>query len=92
MKWKCGKIYIVEFPGGVHEDFSEGLKEAISAATGTRQAHLKCHGSSYVNILSHIKPDCGFGPMPGFSATRSAVFLWHEYHTLKVEVGVSARR
>jgi hypothetical protein len=89
MKWKSGKIYIVEFPGTVHEDFVEEFKEAISSATGTRRAHLKCHGSSYVDILPHIEPDAGFGPMPGLGATRPAGFSWSEYHTLKLEVGVS---
>jgi hypothetical protein len=61
MNWKLGKIYIAEFRGLIHEVFCEEFKEALTIATDTYQAYLKCHGSSYINILPPIEPDAGFG-------------------------------
>jgi hypothetical protein len=61
----------------------------LMKATGTFDDHLASHGLTNVNILYHIEPDSGFCPMSRFGATLPAGLSWHEYHTLKVEVGVS---
>ncbi|CAK4611802.1 hypothetical protein AeMF1_004011 [Aphanomyces euteiches] len=89
MAWKNDKIYIVEWPRGIHEGFSDYLKLAVISATGTGKVHLRPHGSSYVDNLEPIEPDSSFGPVPGIGATRPNGLSWLEYHTLKVEVGVS---
>jgi hypothetical protein len=89
MEWKAGRIYIVELPKGIHEDFNDAFKVAMSRATGTFDDHLVHHGATYVDSLRHIEPDTGFGPEHGIGATRPNGMDWDEYHTLKLEVGVS---
>ncbi|KAG9399885.1 hypothetical protein AC1031_011306 [Aphanomyces cochlioides] len=89
MAWNDGKIYIVELPGGMHECFSRDLDLAVMAATHTSNVHLHSRGSGYVDIREHIEPDSSFGPAPGIGAAPPNGFSWFEYHTLKVEVGVS---
>ncbi|KAH9154459.1 hypothetical protein AeRB84_003446 [Aphanomyces euteiches] len=89
MAWNNGKIYIVELPGGIHETFSRCLDFAVLSATGTGTEHLIPHGSTYVDNLEPIEPDCSFGPVPGIGATQPNGLSWLEYHTLTVEVGVS---
>ncbi|OQS02310.1 hypothetical protein THRCLA_05304 [Thraustotheca clavata] len=89
MAWNDGQIYIVELPGRIHDTFSRFLAIAMFVATGRQ--HLAPCGSSYVNNLEHIEPDCSFGPTPGFGATLINGLAWLEYRTLKVEVGVSSR-
>ncbi|KAG9399860.1 hypothetical protein AC1031_011280 [Aphanomyces cochlioides] len=91
MAWNDGKIYIVELPGGIHDTFSRFLDIAMFVATGTGRQHLRPRGSTYVDNLEHIEPDCSFGPTPGFGAILPNGLTWLEYHTLKVEVGVSSR-
>jgi hypothetical protein len=89
MEWKAGRIYIVELPKGIHEAFNDALKVAMARATGTFDDHLVHHGATYVESLRHIEPDSGFGPEHGIGATRPNGMDWDEYHTVKVEVGVS---
>ncbi|GMF19570.1 unnamed protein product [Phytophthora lilii] len=88
MAFEDGRIYIVEVPSGVHDGFCEFLKEEILSATGTRNRHLVSRGSSYVESLRKLEPDCSFGPAPGVGAIRPGGMTWIEYHTLKLEVGV----
>ncbi|KAL8001164.1 hypothetical protein Plhal703r1_c19g0085471 [Plasmopara halstedii] len=68
------RIYIVELPSGVHDGFCGLFKVEMVFATGTRDHHL---------------PNCSFGPAPDIGAIRPGGMTWIEYHTLKVEVGVS---
>ncbi|KAH9181546.1 hypothetical protein AeNC1_016477 [Aphanomyces euteiches] len=89
MAWNDGKIYIVELPGGIHESFLDFLLFAVIGATGTGTEHLRPRGSTYVDNLEPIEPDSSFSPVPGIGATRPNGLSWLEYHTLKVEVGVS---
>lgn len=89
MAFEHGRIYIVELPSGAHDDFCGFLDFAVLTATGTGNQHLISHGSSYVESLRKLEPDCSFGPAPGIGATRPGGMTWNEYHTLKVEVGVS---
>ncbi|KAF0687258.1 Aste57867_20977 [Aphanomyces stellatus] len=89
MAWNHGKIYIVELPGGIHDNFSGFLDFAVLSATRTGDEHLQSRRSTYVDNLAHIEPDSSFGPAPGFGATLPHGLTWMEYHTLKVEVGVA---
>ncbi|KAF0711122.1 Aste57867_5378 [Aphanomyces stellatus] len=89
MAWKDGKIYIVELPGWIHDNFSRFLDIVVVRAARTFDEHLQSRGSSYVDNLEHIEPDSSFGPAPGFGATPPIGLKWGEYHTLKVEVGVA---
>ncbi|KAG1688977.1 hypothetical protein DVH05_002963 [Phytophthora capsici] len=89
MAFEDGRIYIVELPSCVHESFCGLLNVAISEATGTFNRHLSSRGSTYVDALQHLEPDFSYGPAPGIGAIRPGGMVWGEYHTLKVEVGVS---
>lgn len=89
MAFEDGKIYIVELLSGVHDGFCGLLNTAVSRATGTFDDHLMSRGSSYVESLRKLEPDCSFGPAAGIGAIRPGGMTWIEYHTLKVEVGVS---
>ncbi|ETV81270.1 hypothetical protein H257_05834 [Aphanomyces astaci] len=51
MMWRDGAIYIVEPPGGIHEDMNCILIFVIAAATGTFGMHLQPHGATFVNSL-----------------------------------------
>ncbi|KAG1686053.1 hypothetical protein DVH05_007191 [Phytophthora capsici] len=89
MSFEDGRIYIVELLSGAHESFCGLLNAAILEATGTSNRHLVSCGSSYVESLRKLEPDCSYGPAPGIGAIRPDGMAWAEYHTLKVEVGVS---
>ncbi|KAG9401946.1 hypothetical protein AC1031_007648 [Aphanomyces cochlioides] len=91
MAWVSGKLYIVELPGRIHDGISHELDSAMILATGTGTQHLRSRGSIYVENLEHIEPDSSIGPAPGFGAALPVgVLNWLDYHTLKVEVGVSS--
>ncbi|KAL7681976.1 hypothetical protein Plhal304r1_c052g0135901 [Plasmopara halstedii] len=70
MAFEGGRIYIVELPSGVHDGFCELFKVEMVFATGTRDHHLVSRGSSYVERLRKLEPDCSFGPAPGIGAIR----------------------
>ncbi|ETV85382.1 hypothetical protein H257_03139 [Aphanomyces astaci] len=89
MMWRDGAIYIVELPGMIHEGMSCNLVVAIAVATGTFSMNLEPRGATFVDALEHIEPDQSFGPAPNIGAVRPANFAWNEFHTLKIEVGVS---
>ncbi|KAJ8524304.1 hypothetical protein ON010_g16814 [Phytophthora cinnamomi] len=89
MAFEDGRIYIVELPTEIHDSFCRDLDFAILTATGTGNQHLRPRGSSYVESLRKLEPDCSFGPPPGIGAALPVGMDWGEYHTLKVEVGVS---
>ncbi|RHZ41136.1 hypothetical protein DYB26_012392 [Aphanomyces astaci] len=90
MMWRDGAIYIVELPGGIHEVMSQRVCFAIVAASGTFGVHLQPCGAAFVDALEHIDPDQkSFGPAPNIGAVRPANLAWNEFHTLKIEVGVS---
>ncbi|CEG38234.1 uncharacterized protein PHALS_08321 [Plasmopara halstedii] len=89
MAFEDGRIYIVELPTEIHDNFCRDLDFAILIATGTGNQHLRPRGSSYVESHQKLEPDCSFGPPPGIGAVRPVGMDWGEYHTLKVEVGVS---
>ncbi|DAZ95493.1 TPA: hypothetical protein N0F65_001973 [Lagenidium giganteum] len=76
-----GRIYIVELPTEIHDNFCRDLDFAILTATGTGYQHLRPRGSSYVESLRKLEPDCSFGPPPGIGAARPAGMDWGEYHT-----------
>ncbi|ETV85376.1 hypothetical protein H257_03134 [Aphanomyces astaci] len=89
MMWRDGAIYIVELPGRIHEHMNRSIAFAVGAATGTFNVHLKPHGATFVDALEHIEPDESFGPAPNIGAVGPANLDWGEFHTLKIEVGVS---
>ncbi|KAL8021665.1 hypothetical protein Plhal710r2_c010g0049261 [Plasmopara halstedii] len=89
MAFENGRIYIVELPSGVHDGYCGLLNTAVLRATGTFDDHLMSRQSSFVESLRKLEPDCSFGPAPGIGANRPGGMTWNEYHTLKVEVGVS---
>ncbi|RHZ21210.1 hypothetical protein DYB37_008551 [Aphanomyces astaci] len=60
MMWRDGAIYIVELPGGIHEDMRQ-----------------------------RIEADECFGSAPSIGAVIPANLAWNEFHTLKIEVGIS---
>ncbi|OQR91802.1 hypothetical protein THRCLA_22436 [Thraustotheca clavata] len=93
MTWRNGSIYITELPKGIHEVICSVLDSDVIQATGTGYMHLLHHGSTYVDGLEHIEPDCSFGPrrnVPGAQLPQG-LDNWLEYHTLKVEIGVFQR-
>ncbi|RHZ28605.1 hypothetical protein DYB37_012293 [Aphanomyces astaci] len=89
MMWRDGAIYIVELPGKIHEIMNRNLEVAIMAATGTFGVHLQPCGATFVDALQHIEPDESFAPARNIGAIRPANITWGEFHTLKIEVGVS---
>ncbi|ETV85380.1 hypothetical protein H257_03137 [Aphanomyces astaci] len=89
MMWRDGAIYIVELPSGIHEVMNRRVCFAIAAASGTFGMNLEPHGATFVDALEHIEPDESFGPAPNIGAVRPANLTWNEFHTLKIEVGVS---
>ncbi|RHY78941.1 hypothetical protein DYB31_012205, partial [Aphanomyces astaci] len=89
MMWRDGAIYIVELPGGIHEHMNRNVVVAIMAASGTSNVHLKPYGATFVDALEHIEPDQSFGPGRNIGAVRPANLTWGEFHTLKIDVGVS---
>ncbi|KAF0705632.1 hypothetical protein AaE_014431 [Aphanomyces astaci] len=89
MMWRDGAIYIVELPGGIHEDMRRILIFVIAAATGTFGMHLQPHGATFANSLEHIEADECFGSAPSIGAVIPANLAWNEFHTLKIEVGIS---
>ncbi|KAL7678784.1 hypothetical protein Plhal304r1_c092g0172261 [Plasmopara halstedii] len=89
MAFEDDRIYIVELPSGVHDGFCGLFMVEMVFATGTRDHHLVSRESSYVESLRKLEPDCSFGPAPNIGAMCPGGMTWIEYHTLKVEVGVS---
>ncbi|ETV63529.1 hypothetical protein H257_19546, partial [Aphanomyces astaci] len=89
MMWRDGAIYIVELPGEIHEVMNRRVSYAIAAATGTFGVHLQTCGATFVDALQHIEPDESFAPARNIGAIRPANLTWGEFHTLKIEVGVS---
>ncbi|KAF0709291.1 hypothetical protein AaE_012920 [Aphanomyces astaci] len=89
MMWRDGAIYITELPGEIHEIMNRNLEVAIMAATGTFGVHLQPCGATFVDALQHIEPDESFAPARNIGAIRPANITWGEFHTLKIEVGVS---
>ncbi|RHY80959.1 hypothetical protein DYB35_008990 [Aphanomyces astaci] len=89
MMWRDGAIYIVELPGGIHEDMRRILIFVIAAATGTFGMHLQPHGATFANSLERIEADECFGSAPSIGAVIPANLAWNEFHTLKIEVGIS---
>ncbi|CEG50323.1 uncharacterized protein PHALS_08042 [Plasmopara halstedii] len=89
MTFEGGKLYIVELPSGIHEVFLGLLDFAVLTATGTGTQHLQSCRSTYVESLRKLEPDCSFGPTFGVGAVCPTGMTWSEYHTLKVEVGIS---
>ncbi|RHY93505.1 hypothetical protein DYB31_015379, partial [Aphanomyces astaci] len=89
MMWRDGAIYIVELPSGIHEVMNRRVCFAIAAASGTFGMNLEPHGATFVDALEHIEPDESFGPARNIGAVRPANLAWNEFHTLKIEVGVS---
>ena len=92
MAWRDGSLFIVELPGGLHEVLVRGLDSAVLEATGTDRRHLRARGSTYVEGRRPLfEPDCSFGPrLDVVGATLpDGLNNWAEFHTLKVEVGVT---
>ncbi|KAI9907948.1 hypothetical protein PsorP6_003112 [Peronosclerospora sorghi] len=98
MAWWDDKVFIVDLPTALHEVLFDAVRRAITEATGTGVTHLACYGATYIGdnvtlpddiraIIANLEPDCSFGPDPG--AVLPPGFMWEEFQTLKVEVGVS---
>ncbi|ETV85379.1 hypothetical protein H257_03136 [Aphanomyces astaci] len=51
--------------------------------------NLEPRGATFVDALEHIEPDESFGPARNIGAVRPANLTWGEFHTLKIDVGVS---
>ncbi|KAE9045977.1 hypothetical protein PR003_g26213 [Phytophthora rubi] len=100
MAWWDDRVFIVELPvSPLHEDLVDGIREAITEATGTGITHLARHGATHignrVNLpddinarIAFLLPDESFGPvedLPG--AALPPGFSWPIFHTLKVEIG-----
>ncbi|KAE9076795.1 hypothetical protein PF010_g23762 [Phytophthora fragariae] len=100
MAWWDDRVFIVELPvSPLHEDLVDGIREAITEATGTGRTHLARHGATHignrVNLpddinarIAFLEPDESFGPVedhPG--AVLPPGFSWPNFHTLKVEIG-----
>ncbi|KAL7680053.1 hypothetical protein Plhal304r1_c070g0158811 [Plasmopara halstedii] len=58
-----GRIHIIEVLSGGHDGFCEFFQKLLNA-TGTRLRHLVSRGSSYVESLRKLDPDCSFGLAP----------------------------
>ncbi|KDO17320.1 hypothetical protein SPRG_17241 [Saprolegnia parasitica CBS 223.65] len=104
-EFRNNSIYLIEMSGGLHGDIADGIDDAIKEATrpeatGTDHRVLEGHRDAYVDTthepaaskLPKLVPDCSFGP----AMETNAIFpewpndlRWNEFHTLKVEVGVS---
>ncbi|OQS03040.1 hypothetical protein THRCLA_04644 [Thraustotheca clavata] len=60
-------------------------------ATGTTNHHLAPKGATFVRTINRLEPDESFGPrrnLPGAQLPQG-FSDWGEYHTLKVEIGIS---
>ncbi|KDO17554.1 hypothetical protein SPRG_16786 [Saprolegnia parasitica CBS 223.65] len=102
---RSNSIYLIEMSGGLHASIADGIDDAIKEATrpeatGTNHRVLKGRRDAYVDTthepaaskLPKLSPDCSYGP----AMETDAIFpdwpldlRWGEFHTLKVEVGVS---
>lgn len=89
MHWKDGTIYVVELPGEIHETGQETFKHLMILGTGTGSRHLRSRGSTFVKIAPHLEPDASFGPRRSVGVAPPPGLNPAEFHTLKVEVGVS---
>lgn len=90
--WTDGTIFVVELPTPVHEVAKIRFESLLLDSTGTSSRHLDPRGSTYVETMAHMEPDASFGPTREIvGAAPPREFSWYEYHTLKVEVGVSRR-
>ncbi|OQR92434.1 hypothetical protein ACHHYP_03708 [Achlya hypogyna] len=89
MMWRNDAIFIVELSSTIHDEMTIAINHAIVAATGTGEMHLQGHGSAYADRLAHLEPDASFGPTPITGAVLPPQLSWGEFHTLKIEVGVS---
>ncbi|KAG9402203.1 hypothetical protein AC1031_006823 [Aphanomyces cochlioides] len=89
MLWRAGIVYIVELPGCLHESLSCNITEAVRKATRTDKDHLKPRGSTYVESIDRTEPDSSFGPTRNVGVARPPNLCWGEFHTLKIEIGVS---
>jgi len=88
--WSNGKVYLVEPSFGFHAELGGRIGMAIIQATGTIGRFLSEHLSTHVESMRLLEPDNCIGPerdVPG--AVRPSRMRWGEYHTLKLELGVS---
>ncbi|GMF29490.1 unnamed protein product [Phytophthora lilii] len=99
MMWCNGKIIIVKVPEAIHGRIVSRLNCAIRDATGTGENDLRSYLATYVSNLDALgkvgrlgllEPDCSFGPdHTVVGAIKPKGLRWDEFHTLKVEIGVS---
>ncbi|EQC37614.1 hypothetical protein SDRG_05208 [Saprolegnia diclina VS20] len=101
-EFRDNSIFLIEMSGGLHGSIADGIDDAIKEATrpevtGTEHRVLWAHRDVYVdttdepaaNKLPKLEPDCSYGPDPDIGAIKPPQVRWNEFHTLKVEVGVS---
>ncbi|KAL3674496.1 hypothetical protein V7S43_000444 [Phytophthora oleae] len=60
-------------------------------STQTGRQFLFPAGSTYVKNMDHIEPAIAFAPRPESGAVLPAGLHWAEFHSLKVEIGVTQR-
>ncbi|CAK4701688.1 hypothetical protein AeMF1_004833 [Aphanomyces euteiches] len=89
MLWRDRIVYIVELPACLHESLSCNINDAVRVATGTDKKHLKPRGSTYAESIDRTEPDSSFGPTRNVGVTPPSNLRWGEFHTLKIEIGVS---
>ncbi|KAG6941992.1 hypothetical protein JG688_00018371 [Phytophthora aleatoria] len=96
--WSRGRIIIVEVQSHLHEAVVDGIRCRIDDATGTRSNDLWYWGGCQIEhtealnaeYLGGVKPDASVGP--GYhliEAIKPREFDLDEFHSLKVEVGIS---
>ncbi|EQC30492.1 hypothetical protein SDRG_11808 [Saprolegnia diclina VS20] len=102
LEYRNNAIYLIEMGGGLHGDIVAGISEAMLVATspeatGTNARVLRLYHETHINKSSRraigglpkLEPDCCCGPASHIGAIKPAHLRWNEFHTFKVEVGVS---
>jgi hypothetical protein len=77
---KCGAIYFVELPTTLHEVARNHFEKLLGWPLGSQVS---------VEMMPHIKPNASFVRTGRDGGLPPLGFVSTEYHTLKVEVGVT---
>ncbi|KDO18037.1 hypothetical protein SPRG_21768 [Saprolegnia parasitica CBS 223.65] len=101
-EFRDDSIYLIEMSGGLHATIAMGIDDAMLDATGPeatgtdhrvfrafRDAYVDTTLESAASKLPKLSPDCCYGPARDIGAIKPPRVHWNEFHTFKVEVGVS---